>query len=99
MRQMRKHYARNRKRLAQMRAAKERKRMERATRGEVMPDVSGCFVPTGARSGFVVSVRRLADGKRTSFRIFEGLWGLDPSITSSAKRLASILKESTALPT
>ena len=92
MRQFRKHYARNRKRLAQMRAAKERKRMARAMRPEPMPDTSHVAVPRPKPSGFTVSIRCLDDGERVSFTAHRTPWGnLSVSPTLAGRKVAAVL--------
>lgn len=91
MRHLRKHYARNRKRLAQMRAAKERKRMARALSQEAMPDASHVAVPATKPSGFTVSIRCLDDGERVSFTAHRTPWGLSISPTLAGRKVAAVL--------
>lgn len=91
MRHLRKHYAANRKRLAQMRAAKERKRMERVARDEPMPDVSHTSWPRYRPSGFRVTVECLDDGKRASFTAHRLPWGLSVSPTAAGRKVAAVL--------
>jgi len=101
-RQLRKHYAANRKRnremrakkFAQMRAAKERKRIERAMAYPQMPDLSHCEPPPKTRpSGFEVIVRCLDDGQRVSFRSLRLPWGLSISPTLAGRKVACVLRE------
>ena len=101
-RQLRKHYAANRKRnregrakkFAQMRAAKERKRIERATADPQMPDLSHCVPPPKLKpSGFEVTVRCLDDGARASFRALRLPWGLSISPTLAGRKVACVLRE------
>lgn len=100
--QLRKHYATNRKRnreravkkFAAMRAAKERKRIERAQAEPVMPDLSHCPpLPKTKPSGFEVIVRCLDDGARSSFRVLRTPFGLTISPTLAGKRVACVLRE------
>lgn len=101
-RQLRKHYAANRKRnregrakkFAQMRAAKERKRIERANTEPQMPDLSHCVPPPKLKpSGFEVTVRCLDDGARASFRALRLPWGLSISPTLAGRKVACVLRE------
>lgn len=101
----RKHYAANRKRnreraakkFAQMRDAKERLRIERASAEPKMPDTSHCEpMPKIRPSGFEVVVRCLDDGARASFRALRMPRGLSVSPTLAGKRVACVLKNYTA---
>lgn len=92
MRHLRKHYAANRKRLAQMRAAKERKRMARVARDESMPDTSGVFAPRVKPSGFRVTIECLDDGERASFTSYRLPWGLSVSPASAGRKVAAVLR-------
>ena len=105
-RQLRKHYAANRKRnrerackkFAQMRAAKERKRIERANTEPVMPDLSHCQPPPKlGSSGFEVIVRCLDDGARSYFRALRTPFGLTISPTLAGRKVACVLREYTAI--
>lgn len=99
--QLRKHYAANRKRnherackkFAQMRAANERLRIERATTEPTMPDLSRCPpMPKPKPSGFEVVVRCMDDGARASFRSVRTPFGLSISPTLAGKRAACVLR-------
>ena len=101
MSQLRKHYASNRKRMsdfrahkfANMRAAKERIRLERAMRDEPMPDNSHVCIPRIKPSGFRVTIECLDDGQRASFTSSRLPWGLSVSPTAAGKRVAVLLRE------
>ena len=101
-RQFRKHYAANRKRnrdrackkFAQMRAAKERLRIERANAEPQMPDTSHCEpMPKLKPRGFEVIVRCLDDGARSSFRALRTPFGLSVSPTLAGRRVACVMRE------
>lgn len=93
---MRQHYAINRRRLrakkfANMRAAKERKRMERAARDEPMPDCSHVIIPKAAEPLFVVSVK-CSDGEKVTLPIHATSCGrLSVSPTLAGRKIAAIL--------
>lgn len=91
MRQSRKFYCANRKKLANFRAAKERKRMERASRKESMPDTSCAAMPRIRPSGFRVTVECLDDGERASFTAARLPWGLSVSPTTAGRKVAAVL--------
>lgn len=75
-----------------MRAAKERKRLERAFREEPMPDTSHCYVPPKSKpSGFRITITCLDDGERVSITTLRGPFGLTHSATNIARRVACIL--------
>lgn len=76
---------------ANMRAAKERKRLERVSREEPMPDTSGCYVPQVKPSGFRITITCLDDGERVSFKTVRLPWGLSISPTKVAQRVAKLL--------
>lgn len=89
----RKHYAVNRKRLAAMRAAKERLRLARAARPEPMPDTSHIVCSRLKPSGFRVTITCLDDGERVSFTAHRGPFGLTVSPTLAGRKVATILRE------
>ena len=100
--QLRKHYATNRKRnrervlkkFAAMRAAKERKRIERANAEPAMPDLSHCpKMPKLKRSGFRVTVECIDDGARASFLALRTPFGLTVSPTLAGRKVACVLRE------
>jgi hypothetical protein len=92
MTQSRKYYAANRKRLAAMRAAKERKRQERAARPESMPDTSHVVPQPRKPSGFRVTITCLDDGERVSFIAARMPWGLTTiSPTLAGRKVAAVL--------
>jgi hypothetical protein len=78
---------------ANQRAAKERKRVERAMREEPMPDTSHVRVPRRKPSGFRVTVECLDDGERVSFTCSNGPYGLTISPTLAGHKVSVILKE------
>lgn len=81
------------KRFAQMRAAKERKRLERAGRADPLPDLSHCPEPPRSRpSGFRVTIRCLDDGERVTFTARRDPWGrLTISPTLAGRKVATVL--------
>lgn len=94
---MREHYATNRRRLrfakfANMRAAKERKRIDRLALPDVMPDLSHVPQPKKLSPLFVVTIR-CRDGERVRIPIHETPWGLSVSATAVSKRVATVLRE------
>jgi hypothetical protein len=91
MRQSRKHYSANRKKLANFRAAKERKRIERAMREDVMPDTSHVRIPRIKPSGFRVTIECLDDGERVSFTSSRLPWGLSISATEAGRKVSCVL--------
>lgn len=100
-RQLRKHYAANRKRsrekrarmFANMRAAKDRKRIERLSSYPEIPDMSHVEIPRPAASGFRITVECLDDGERASFTAVRLPWGLAISPTAAGRKVARVLKE------
>lgn len=78
---------------ANQRAAKERKRMERAMREEPNTCPQGIAMPRLKPSGFRVTVECLDDGARVSFTASRLPWGLSVSPTLAGKRVATVLKE------
>lgn len=92
MRQLRKFYAANRKKLANFRRAKERKRIARVLREEPMPDTSHVRLPPLHPSGFRVTIECLDDGERVSFTAARFPWGLSVSPTAASKKVFAILK-------
>lgn len=91
MRQSRKHYSANKKKMANFRAAKERKRQERAAREEPMPDTSHVVFPRSKPSGFRVTVECLDDGERVSFTASRLPWGLSVSATEAGRKVSCVL--------
>jgi hypothetical protein len=93
MRHSRKFYATNRKKLANFRAAKERKRIARHLREEPMPDMSHCCpMPKRKPSGFRVTIECLDDGERVSFTSSRLPFGLSVSPTLAGKKVAAVLQ-------
>lgn len=92
MRQLRKHFSANRKKLANFRAAKERKRLARVAREEAMPDTSHVTMPPRKPSGFRVTIVCLDDGERVSFTASRLSWGLSVSPTLAGRKVAAILQ-------
>lgn len=85
--------ARHFRKRANQRAAKERKRLERAAREEVMPEMSHVVLPRLKPSGFRVTIECLDDGERASFTSTRLPWGLSVSPTLAGRKVATVLKE------
>ncbi len=79
------------------RAAKERKRMERAMREEVMPDCSHVVAPGRAKPLFVVTIR-CRDGESVQIAIHEMPWGFSPSRTEALAKIGAVLKHYRPVP-
>lgn len=77
---------------ANQRAAKERKRIERAMREEPMPDMSHVAIHPHKPSGFRVTVECLDDGERVSFTASRLPWGLSVSPTLAGRKVAAVLQ-------
>lgn len=76
---------------ANQRAAKERKRMERATRDEPLPDCSHVVIPKAARPLFVVTIK-CSDGEKVALPIHVTSRGsLSVSPTLAGRKIAAIL--------
>ena len=86
MRHARKFYAANRKKLANFRAAKERKRMERVAREEPMPDTSHVVIPRLRPSGFRVTV-----DKNWRSRWFCGKQEFGKTLVEPAKAMSTLV--------
>ncbi len=96
-------YATNRKRIkerrakkfANMRAAKERLRMERAFAEPLMPDLSHCEDICAAmpriKPLFIITIT-CSDGESVKLRLHDGPHGLMPSATSALRRIGAVLK-------
>lgn len=82
--------AKRAKKFANMRAAKECKRMARLTAPVEMPDTSRAYQPPRLKPLFVVTIR-CCDGAFERVRIYDGLFGLSPSATAVAKKVAAVL--------
>lgn len=88
-----KNVARRFKQRAQMRAAKERKRLARVAREEPMPDVSHVRIPRGKLSGFRVMITCLEDGERVQFtavRMPAGNLSISPTL--AGRSVAAVLR-------
>lgn len=80
------------RKLANWRAAKERKRLERAMREELMPDTSHCALPPSKPSGFRITITCLDDGEIVKLTTHRTPWGdLSISPTAVAKKVACLL--------
>ena len=91
-----KNVARRFKQRAQMRAAKERKRLARVAREEPMPDTSHVCVHRGKPSGFRVVITCLDDGERVQFTAARSPWGaLLISPTLAGRKVAAVLQHYT----
>lgn len=73
------------------RAAKERKRMERALAEPVLPDTSHVVMPKCKPSGFRITIVCLDDGERASFTTKAGPFGLTIAATDCGRRVASVI--------
>jgi hypothetical protein len=79
------------KKFANMRAAKERKRLERLASEDVVPDMSHVWTPKALLPLFTVTIR-CRDGASASLRIHEGAWGgLSISPTLAGRKVACVL--------
>lgn len=84
------------RKFANMRAAKERKRIERANAPDAMPDVSRCYVPKvkplkAALTGFIVTIKCREDGESVRLSIARGPFGLTTSPTLAGRKVAAVL--------
>jgi hypothetical protein len=77
-------------RFAKMRAAKERKRMERVYHEEVMPDVRK-MPYSRPRPLFVVTIK-CRDGETARCDVFDGPFGVTPSASIVARKIACIIR-------
>lgn len=83
-------------RFAKMRAAKERKRIERLSMPDVTPDASRVKIPKSKPAGFEITIRCLDDGERVKFRALRAPWGgLTVSPTLAGRKVSAILKNYT----
>ncbi len=78
------------KKFANMRAAKERKRMARAFADVPMPDTSHVLEIKPAKPLFVVTIR-CRDGETVKLRIHDGPHGLTMSPTMAGRKVAAVL--------
>lgn len=78
------------RKFSNMRAAKERKRFAGAFAEPVLPDASAVPLPKRAKPLFVVTVR-CRDGEAVRLPVHEGLFGLMPSATAAARKIAAVL--------
>lgn len=84
--------AKRARKFANMRAAKERKRLARVAREEPLPDLSHCPpMPQGKPSGFRVSITCIDDGERVSFVAARGPFGLTVSPSLAGRKVAAVL--------
>jgi len=75
-----------------MRAAKERKRIERLALPDVLPDTSHCKMPAAKPSGFELTIRCLDDGVKVKLRTVRDPWGgLTVSPTLAGRKVAAVL--------
>ena len=79
------------KKRANQRAAKERKRMERAMADPIMPDTSNVVIPKPKPSGFRITIVCLDDGEKASFTAARGPHGLIISATDCGRRVSSVI--------
>lgn len=78
------------KKFANMRAAKEHKRLARLARDEPPPDLSHTYMPRTTPPLFVVSIR-CRDGERVSLPIHETPHGLSVSATLAGRKVACVI--------
>lgn len=83
------------KKRANQRAAKERKRVERAMMEPVLPDTSHVPIPKFKPSGFRITIECLDDGEKASFITARGPHGLLISATDCGRRVASVISNYT----
>jgi len=76
------------RKFANMRAAKERRRIERLSAAVVLPDTSHVVVPRRARPLFTITIR-CRDGAVERLRIYEGPFGLSISATMVGRKIAT----------
>jgi hypothetical protein len=82
--------AKRAKKFAAMRAAKERKRLAALTAPVEMPDTSHAYQPPHPKPLFVITIR-CRDGAFERVRIYDGIFGLSPSATAAARKVAAVL--------
>lgn len=83
--------ARELKKLASWRAAKERKRLARVAREEPAPDLSHVSSLRGAKPLFIVTIS-CSDGERVKMRIYDrGPRGLSVCPTRAGRKVACVL--------
>ena len=78
------------RKFANMRAAKERKRLARLAAEPTQPEASHAYVPKRTPPLFTIAIR-CRDGERVRLAIHEGAHGLVPSATTAAKKIATVL--------
>lgn len=85
--------AKRAKKFATMRAAKERKRLERLALAASLPDMRACYVPPRSKPLFVITIRCVPDGVVERLRIYEGVLGagLTPSATCVGRKIAAVI--------
>jgi hypothetical protein len=76
------------RKFANMRAAKERKRIERLSLSLVLPDTSHLVAPKCARPLFTITIR-CRDGAVERLRIYERPFGLSISPTMVGRKIAA----------
>lgn len=81
------------KKFAAMRAAKERKRLERLTLAASLPDWRACYVPRRSKPLFVITIRCVPDGVVERLRIYEHALGagLEPAATLAGRKVAAVI--------
>ena len=83
--------SKNARKFANMRAAKERKRIEGLSAEPVMPDMAHVYWPKPTKPLFVVTVR-CRDGEFVRIKIHDGLSALAPSPTEVLRRIGCVIK-------
>lgn len=76
------------KKFANMRAAKERKRLARLSAERTMPDMAHVYDPKPSAPLFVITIR-CRDGARERLRIYERDGGLSISATMAGRKIAA----------
>lgn len=79
------------KKFANMRAAKERKRIARTFAEVPLPDASHAVLPTPQKPTWTITIRHRA-GEFVKLRIHDGPFGMMPSVTTALKRIGCVLK-------
>lgn len=88
----RRRNAKQAKKRANQRAAKERKRLARLAVEHTLPDTAHGTTIKLKPSGFRIAIECLDDGERVSFTAARGPHGLTVSPTMAGRKVATVLK-------